>query len=173
MCRSRVKSDERFPDSGTAADAINEFRREHAHLYLDLDKIRAEQAARSEQSLSARIDRGELVAAGDLAKAWKQTLQSLEQACDRGDLFRIYINGGWWYLADLLLLNAVEVARVCQELNGGDDITKLLFWEGRHGGLGGKTIAQALQAGQVQRAAEIARADALECGWVAPPNSRT
>lgn len=168
-----MKSKMRRPDSGTAAEALSMFRREHAHLYRDLDKLRTEQAVRSEQSLRARIERGELVAAEDLAKAWSQTRQSLEQACDRGNLFHVYIDGHWWYLADLLPLNATDVARVCQELKGGDDVANLLFWEERHGGLGAKTIAQALQAGQVARAAEIARAEALECGWVAPPNSCT
>jgi len=94
----------------------------------------------------------------DTGLAWHRTRQALEQACERGELFNLKIANRRWYPAVFAGLNAEQVKAVCHALQGLDAVSSFVFSQRPQGSLGGKMVAEALQAGQlpsVLRAADV------------------
>ena len=148
-----------------AEGVLEEFRRTHTDWYVESEAQGTERAARSEQARQSWIKDGLLVPVEMLAGAWNRSRQALEHACKREELFSVKINNRRLYPAVFTRLAAEDVARVNRALAGGDAVSKLLFWHRGHGGLGGGTIEEALLAGQVARAEELAQGLAREAGW--------
>ena len=69
---------------------------------------------------------------------------------------------GRWYPAVFVDLNPERIKPVCILLQGGDPVSMFLFWERRHGSLGGRTVPEALRQGDVQAAARVAEGFARE-----------
>ncbi len=151
--------------ANSAEAALQEFRVAHEDWYVRAEANPQDWAARSEAARQAWLDDGLLVSGEVLARAWGRSRQALETACKRDELFRLRIGKRWWYPAVFETLAAEDVARVCRALTGGDVVSKFLFWHRKHGGIGARTIAQALQGGQVGRAEELALGLAEESGW--------
>jgi hypothetical protein len=117
----------------------------------------------------AWIKDGLLVPTSELAEQWGRTRQALDQACDRGDLFSLKVGKNKYYPRIFLELDADAVKRVCLALKGGDSTAKFIFWSRRHGALGGKTIADAIQENKVARAEELALGWSEEHGLLDAP----
>lgn len=107
-----------------------------------------------------------LVPAVDFAKRWGRTRQALDQACERRELFSLKVGKNRYYPAAFLNLDAEAVKRVNLALKGDDVTAKFLFWQETFGALGGKSITEALAAGKVDRAEELALGWSEEHGFV-------
>lgn len=106
---------------------------------------------------------GLLVGSSDLGTAWGgRSRQALEQAAERGDLFSLKLRGRRWYPAVFAALSAESVKAVCQPMKAVDPVAQFLFWNRPHGALAGQTVAQAIQAGQLARAVQLAQAQAQD-----------
>lgn len=112
--------------------------------------------AQGEARRVAWVRDGLVIPSSTLAEAWGRTRQALDQACARGELFAVKVGKNKYYPADFVELNADAIKWVSQALRGDDSVAKFIFWTRKHGGLGGRTIAQALKAGEVARATELA-----------------
>jgi hypothetical protein len=112
------------------------------------------------------IKEGLVIRTNVLATKWGRTRQALDQACDRGELFSLKVGKNKYYPSVFLDLDAEAVKRICMALKGDDSTAKFIFWSRKHGGLGGKTIAQAIKEGQVARAEELALGWSEEHGLV-------
>ena len=108
---------------------------------------------------------GTLIAGTELAKRWGRTRQALDQACGRHELFNLKVGRRLWYPAVFLRHAADDVRAVCRALGEGDAASMLVFWMRRHGGLGGKTVSEAIEEKRLGRVLELARAWAEEHGW--------
>ncbi|ENO83604.1 hypothetical protein [Thauera linaloolentis] len=107
------------------------------------------------------LDDGLLVTPAELARAWGQAPSALEALHERGELFRIRIGRGWYYPAAFKSLEEEEVIAVCRALRGDDTSAKFIFWNRRHSGLDGLTVAEAL------RGKQAAKVRCLAAGWSA------
>lgn len=103
-----------------------------------------------------------LVGSTALSAAWRCTCQTLEQACERDELFSLKITGRRWYPASAQDLDATAVKRVCSALSGMEPVAKFITWETKHGSLGGRTLAQSIAAGRVDDAVRLAQLVANE-----------
>lgn len=111
------------------------------------------------QALLARWAReGVLVPSHQLARAWGLTPQALQQASARGELVSVKVAGKRLYPAVFEHLERQGVAAVTHHLQGLADSEQLLFWLRPHGGLRGRTVPEALEAGEQARVLELARA---------------
>ena len=90
---------------------------------------------------------GTLIAPQQLANAWGQDLQTLQAAVQRGDLFEVWVNEAPYFAGICVDLGSEQTAKICQALGRQKPSTKLIFLKRAHGGLGGKTVVQALQSG--------------------------
>lgn len=90
---------------------------------------------------------GTLIEPQQLATAWGQDLQTLQAAVRRGDLFEVWVNEAPYFASVCIGLGIERTAKVCQALGGQKASAKLIFLMRAHGGLGGKTIVQALESG--------------------------
>lgn len=111
---------------------------------------------RGQAALAAMVADGTLVPSQDFVDKWGLTRQALEQAVGRSELFSLKIGNKRYYPSAVLNLSREDVSLVCKALGRAEPNEKLLFWLRKHGGMGGKTVAQAIAAGQVERAAQIA-----------------
>jgi hypothetical protein len=107
---------------------------------------------------------GSLVKTQDLAEKWGRTRQALDQAVERGELFNIKIGGRRWYPAVFARLTADDVGHVNLALGTSHPVSKYVFWNRPHGGLGGKTPESAILEGKLARVTELAEAWAEEHG---------
>ena len=120
---------------------------------------------RGEERRAAWTRDGTLVSGTELATRWARSRQALDQACARHELFNLKVGNRLWYPAVFLRHNADEVRAVCRALGEGDAASMLVFWMRTHGGLGGRTVSEAIEAQQLDRVVELARAWAEEHGW--------
>lgn len=104
---------------------------------------------------------GTLIAPQQLATAWGQDLQILQAAVRRGDLFEIWVNEAPYVAAVCVGLGIERTAMICQALDGQKPSTKLIFLMRAHGGLGGKTVVQALESGT-----PMSRIEHLAGAWI-------
>jgi HPt (histidine-containing phosphotransfer) domain-containing protein len=107
---------------------------------------------------------GSLVKTQELAKKWGRTRQALDQAVERGELFNLKIGSRRWYPAVFARLTAEDVRQVNLALSSSSPVSKFVFWNRSHGGLGGKTVESAIRGGQLARVIELAEAWADERG---------
>jgi hypothetical protein len=120
-------------------------------------------AEASEATKRQWIDSGLLVGWRVLSDAWGgRSRQGLDQACGRGELFNLKIAGKLWYPVMFQRLSADSVKAVCLLLRNVDPVSKMIFWVRPQGALSGQTLAQAIEAGQLDRAAQVAQAFADE-----------
>lgn len=123
----------------------------------------ASRAEVSEAIQQEWISSGLLISPGELAAAWGgRTRQALEQAVARGDLFSLKLRGRRWYPAAFRELSAESVKRICQAMKRVDPVPQFLFWNRPQGALAGQTLAQAIHAGKLTRAVQLAEAFAEE-----------
>ena len=115
---------------------------------------------------------GSLIPSTALAKSWGLTRQGLAEAEGRHELFFVKVGNRLWTPAAFTVLPRVAVKAVCVEMPEADPESQFLFWMRTHGGLGpsdkegrARTVAEAIQAGQLARVVEIARGLAEENGW--------
>lgn len=105
---------------------------------------------------------GTLVPGTTLCASWGVALEVLDQAIAQGKLFAVPVAGKQHCLG-LLGGHRIElVAQVCRALKGIEPSGQLIFWMRRHGGLGGKTVSEALHDDQIERVLELAKAWADE-----------
>jgi hypothetical protein len=100
---------------------------------------------------------GTLVTPEMFARARGVSVQDLRDWETIGTLFSMVVDDAPYYLAELLMFAAADAAAVCLALGGEDPASKLIFFMRKHGMLGGKTVAQAIEGGGLQavlRAAE-------------------
>lgn len=105
---------------------------------------------------------GVLVPSTVLAEAWGVTPQALQQATVRGELFSLKVAGKTYYLGLLRGEDRAVVAQVCRALGAVEPSGQLIFWMRKHGGLAGKTVAEALAGGKLPRVLQLAQAWADE-----------
>lgn len=110
---------------------------------------------------------GQLVSSTRLASAWGRTRQALDHAVKRGELFSLKIGKNLYYPAAFLTLEADAVKTVCLALRGDDASGKFVFWTQEHGGLDGRTVAQAIAAGELAAVVRLAVAWSAERGFPA------
>jgi len=120
----------------------------------------------SEKARVAWTKNGLLIPSTNLAEAWGITRRALDEAEDRYEVFLLKIRGRLWAPAVFAKLKPSAAAKVCRTMSGVDEVSQLFFWMQPHGALGGKTPAQAIQAGQLERVLEIAQGLAEENDWV-------
>ncbi len=116
------------------------------------------EATKHEWALNGRI-----VGWAELANAWgDRSRQSLDQASARGELFSLKVAGKRLYPSVFLHLSAESVKAINLPLKDVDPVSKLIFWNRTHGALGNKTLAEAIEGGQLDRAVHLAQAFADE-----------
>ena len=90
---------------------------------------------------------GTLVSPADAGRHWGLELIDLKAAVRRGDLFEVWVNMTPYIPAELLVFSIEQASTICRSLKGQSATSKLLFLLRAHGGLGGRSIAQALRSG--------------------------
>lgn len=108
---------------------------------------------------------GSLVKTQDLARKWGRSRQALDQSVKRGELFNLKVGGRRWYPAVFVRITADQVKQVNLALGTGDPVSKFVFWNRPHGGLGGMTAESAIREGKLARVVELAEGWAEERGW--------
>jgi hypothetical protein len=127
---------------------------------VTLDRCLDDARALGTATLASWTQDGTLIAPSQLAEAWGLMPQALETAVQRGDLFEVWVNNSPYLLAVLLPLGAELASKLCQALKFQPTAGKLIFLLRPHGGLGGKTVVQALQSG-----ARLSRIEELADAW--------
>lgn len=125
-------------------------------------QLDAEMAHGSEAVKAGWIRERLVIASEELERAWVWSRQTLEEACERGDLFKLRISGTDWYPAAFTTLSCVDVRDVCGILRGLDPITAFIFWHSTHGSLRGITLPEALRHGECQAVMHLAQGFASE-----------
>ena len=138
-------------DCSRALQAIRELELRLGRFTAKSDDQLDAEMARGSDAVKADWIRERLVIAGEeLEQAWVCSRQTLEQACERGNLFKLRISGTDWYPAAFATLSCVDVRAVCDSLRGQDPITAFIFWHAKHGSLRGMTLPEALRRGERQ-----------------------
>ena len=110
---------------------------------------------------------GLLVPSAELETAWGCSRQVLDQAAKHGELFALKVGENRYYPAVFKRVEPDGVKAVCFLLKGDDVVAKFVFWNKTHGGLRGLTPADAIQAGQGEKVAQLADAWSAERGLTA------
>lgn len=71
----------------------------------------------------------------------------VQAALQRGDVFQVWVNDSPFFPSALIPLGLEQAAQVCQALEGNAASSKLSFLLRKHGGLGDKTVVEALSSG--------------------------
>ena len=117
----------------------------------------------SEKAKQEWVTSGRIVGWKALASAWgDRSRQSLDQASQRGELFSLMVAGKRMYPAAFLNLSAEAVKDINLALKDVDPVSKLIFWNRPHGALGNKTLAEAIEDRQLDRAIHLAQAFSSE-----------
>jgi hypothetical protein len=96
------------------------------------------------------------------ARAWGLELRDIEALVQRGDLFEVWVNESPHIPVELIALGREQAAEICHFLEGQSASSKLVFLKRPHGGLGGKTVVEALRSGTpLDRICQLAQASAL------------
>jgi len=107
---------------------------------------------------------GTLLSSTEFAPRWGVTRQALEQAVERGELFSLKVGNRRYYPSVFLSLTRPLVAEITRTLGSADADEKLIFMLRTHGGLGGRSIAEAVSAGMEDRVLNLAQSWAEERG---------
>jgi hypothetical protein len=114
-------------------------------------------AARGEARLVKWSRDGTLVDGKRLADAWGMTRQGLDKARERGDIFSVRVGGLHYYPEQAEHFTRADLAQVNRALGGIDPNSKLIFLKRQHGALGGRTPAEATEAGHLADVLRLAR----------------
>lgn len=99
---------------------------------------------------------GTLLLAELFAERWGTTPGALAAAEENDEVFAVRVDGQRYYLAELLEIGRADGSAICRALAGLDAASKMIFLLRRHGGLGGKTVVEAVAAGALRRVLEHA-----------------
>ncbi len=126
---------------------------------MTLDRCLDDARARGTATLAHWTQDGTLIVPSQLAQAWGLGAQALEAAIQLGELFEVWVDGSRYLPAVLLPLGVELASKLCKTLKILTASEKLIFLLRPHGGLGGKTVVQALQSGaRPSRIEELAQA---------------
>lgn len=126
--------------------------------------------ARGELAKDAWVRDAEVVSADILSQAWGTTPMALAQAAARGELCEVLVRGQWYYPAEFLQIASGEVATINSQIRTMDSSAQFVFWKRKHGGLGGKTVLEALSSDRSPIANVIAVAKAVVAQQLADDN---
>ena len=126
-----------------------------------LDGTAAIEAAqeRGEARLVKWTQDGTLVPVSMVEETWGIKRQSVDAARERGEIFSVFVRGQHWYPAEALEFGRTELATVVKALSDESAASKLVFLLRRHGALGGRTPAEAVEQGMSH---DVVR---LACAW--------
>jgi hypothetical protein len=99
--------------------------------------------ARGETAKEAWVADGSVVSDQALADAWQVQPAAIGQA-QRGALCELHIGGQKYYPAVFMHLDQAVVAKVSLQLNSLGASEQFIFWQRKHGALGGRTVLEAL-----------------------------
>lgn len=116
--------------------------------------MRAE--VRGEARLVSWTQDGTLVDSGKVKAAWGVTRQSVNAACERGEILSVWVKGQHWYPSEALKLERSALAEINRARGDVDPSSKLLFLLREHGSLGGNTAAAAVADGKVEDVLRLA-----------------
>lgn len=101
---------------------------------------------------------GTLVTPEVFAQARGVSVQDLRDVEAAGTLFSMVVDDASYYLAELLKFAPADAAAVCLALGGEEPASKVIFFMRKHGMLGGKTVAQAVEGGRLDAVLSAAEA---------------
>lgn len=113
---------------------------------------------RGEALVASMVRQGSLIKGETLADAWGITRQALDKARERGELFSVRMGRQHYYPVAALCFLRRDFESINRSFH--PDIaagTKLIFFNRKHGSLGGKTVAES-----ADRLTDILR---LAAGW--------
>lgn len=113
---------------------------------------------RGEALIASMVRQGSLINGETLASAWGITRQALDKARERGELFSVRMGRQHYYPVAALSFLRRDFESINRSFH--PDIaagTKLIFFNRKHGSLGGKTVAES-----ADRLTDILR---LAAGW--------
>lgn len=114
--------------------------------------------ARGQERLVEWTEDGTLVPRAEFAQACQATTDSIEAAVQRGDLFEIWVGDAPYLPSELIALGLDYSFAICSQLGEESPASKLIFLLRKHGGLGGKTVAEALRTGtSLERILQLAQ----------------
>lgn len=111
---------------------------------------------RGEARLVSWTQDGTLVDGGKIEQAWGVRRQTVDAARERGEIFSIWVKNKHWYPGEALHFERSELAAINRALGDIDPSSKLLFLLRQHGGLGGKTPAEAVASSSFQEVVRLA-----------------
>ena len=117
-------------------------------------------AVRGEAARVQWVEDGLVVPGEQLAQAWGLTRQALAPAADRGEIFPLKVRNRLYYPRAFLGMDRQTVATICRALGDLGAGEKLMFWLRGHGALGGRSVAEALEAGLA-----VAEVERLAAAW--------
>lgn len=93
------------------------------------------------------IEEGLVVPGPQLAQAWGIPQETLATATAGGEVVSIDIDGSVYFPRALQNMNRLTAGTICRAMRHLQDTEKLMFWLRDHGSLGGRTVAEAMNAG--------------------------
>lgn len=115
-----------------------------------------EAKARGEARLVQWAKDGSLVDGKQLYDAWGITRQALDKARERGDLFSVMVAGHHYYPVEAEQFSRADLAQVTRALGEISTGSKLIFIKRKHGALGDRTPAEAIDHGMLPDVLRIA-----------------
>ena len=113
---------------------------------------------RGEARLVKWTQDGTLVPVSVMEEAWGIKRQSVDAARERNEVFSVFVRGQHWYPAEALRFGRAELATVVKALGDESAASKLVFLLRRHGALGGRTPAEAVDQGMLHDVVRLAGA---------------
>lgn len=117
-----------------------------------------EATARGEQAKLDWTKDGTLLTPEAFAQRRQVPVEGLVDAEASGQLFSMHVDGRPYYLAELLKFAPADAATLCAALGTEDGASKMIFLLRRHGMLGGRTVAEAVDSGEMHEALNAAQA---------------
>jgi len=103
---------------------------------------------KGEERLMSWIHDGTLLSVDKVQAAWGVDRQTVDTAREGGEIFSIWLKGKHWYPCEVLKFERADLAAINRALDGIDPSSKLIFLLHKHGGLAGKTPADAVVDGK-------------------------
>jgi hypothetical protein len=125
-------------------------------------KVLSDSLAQGEARVVKWTQDGTLLPVSAVEAAWGIKRQSVDATRARNEIFSVYVRGQHWYSAESLKFDRASLAQVLRELGDQSATSKLMFFLRRHGGLGGRTPAEAAHEGMLEDVLRMAEADSLD-----------
>jgi hypothetical protein len=116
-----------------------------------------EALARGELRLVKWTKDGTLIDGKPLADAWDITRQGLDKARERGEIFSVRVKGRHYYSTEAVHFKRNDLAEINRALGDIDPASKLIFLRRKHGALGGRTPADAVEKGKLMDVVRLAK----------------